>query len=197
MRRPAAFAAKCNEWTGLSGVYLLVDNGTIVYVGSSTQVEYRLWAHRRPSDSGLIYSKVFDGAFWYALPLAVHPHYEGAFIRALRPAYNRSAPPHVGYDNEILDGFGLPVHDDEYANAAALSRRPVGCVRHELAILIKSWRASLRLTQKRLGQWLGVSDACVSYWESGDTTPTTGNLALLASVAGVSMSEFWAGPVSP
>lgn len=102
-----------------SGVYLLVQRGEIVYVGASVEVEMRVWGHtieRRRGESAS--PKKFNRAFWCALPESVLGHYEGAFIRRLHPKYNASAPAHVsGYDNEILDGFGLPIHEDEDAAA--------------------------------------------------------------------------------
>lgn len=89
-----------------SGVYLLVDgNGDIVYVGASSQIEWRLYAHA--SGERGIERKVFDRALWMPLPALVHHHYEGALIRALAPKYNRRAPRNRGYDAEILWGLGL------------------------------------------------------------------------------------------
>ena len=99
----------------VSGIYLLVDT-EIVYVGSSADVIYRVWCHHRASKREQAWSIDFDYALWYPLPSSVLYHYEGAFIRALRPECNLSAPRHDGYDNEILEGFGLPPHADESAN---------------------------------------------------------------------------------
>lgn len=93
------------------GVYLLVAGGEIVYVGSSTDIELQLYAHanerERERYRGLPFHKEFDGALWQALPEVVMPHYEGAFIRALRPRYNGSAPRGGEHDAEILEGFDL------------------------------------------------------------------------------------------
>lgn len=115
-----------------SGVYLLVDAADIVYVGSSTDLDSRLYDHTldrrtsKPHDA-----KRWDRALWLPLPVRVHGYYEGALIRGLRPRYNRGAPRHVGWDNEILDGLGLPTHDDESAAA-------------------QEWSASLRRQSSRL-----------------------------------------------
>lgn len=102
------------------GIYLLVDNEIIVYVGSSIDIDIRLAQHS--ADLGHPTPrrrKVWDRALWLALPAKVHRYYEGALIRALRPKHNRHAPRSCGYDNEILDGLGLPVHADERAVARA------------------------------------------------------------------------------
>jgi hypothetical protein len=89
-----------------AGVYLLIDLGSIVYVGSSGHIEHRLHSHavtqRTRSES-----KSFDRALWIPLPVVVHRDYEGAFIRALCPRDCLKAPRHRGNDAEILDGFGL------------------------------------------------------------------------------------------
>lgn len=100
------------------GIYFLVDGDDIVYVGSSTDLDSRLYQHtldRRSAKPRT--AKRWDRARWLPLPERVHGYYEGALIRALRPRYNRGAPRHVGWDNEILDGLGLPTHDDEFAAA--------------------------------------------------------------------------------
>ena len=102
------------------GVYLLVDATDIVYVGSSTDLDSRLYQHtldRRSTKPN--HAKRWDRALWLGLPAKVLPYYEGALIRALCPRYNRHAPRSCGYDNEILDGFGLPIHVDEAAVARA------------------------------------------------------------------------------
>ncbi len=98
-----------------SGVYLLVHRSKIVYVGSSSDVEARLYAHRGLNRSGVDH-KVFTTALCMRLPERVLGHYEGALIRALRPRYNRNVPKYAGHDNEILDGLGLPQHDDPEKN---------------------------------------------------------------------------------
>lgn len=89
-----------------SGVYFLVDGAEIIYVGSSTDLESRLQTHISGDRHGG--PKTFDRVLWIPLPLAVHPDYEGAFIRALAPRGNQTAPASRGNDAEILDGFGLP-----------------------------------------------------------------------------------------
>lgn len=85
-----------------AGVYMLTALSEIIYVGSSTDVMCRIWHHRVERQ------KTFNKVIWYPLPLAVHPFYEGAFIRFLVPRHNRIAPSAcVDYDDEIIEGFGL------------------------------------------------------------------------------------------
>lgn len=95
------------------GVYFIVARNKIVYVGQSSDVHGRLYSHCSEMRGR------FSGALLLELPAKVLGYYEGAFIRSLRPKLNKSAPAHCGYDNEILEGFGLQPHEDEAANAAA------------------------------------------------------------------------------
>lgn len=95
-----------------SALYVLaLENGEIAYVGTTIDLDNRLCEHRPfyacRSGTRLAY------VFWIPLPAKVFPFYEGALIRALRPTNNRMAPKYFGYDNEILDGLGLPVHPNE------------------------------------------------------------------------------------
>lgn len=89
------------------GVYFLIDHYEIIYIGSSTDIETRLEQHFA-GVPGRSEPKVFDRVLWIPLPAAVHADYEGAFIRALAPHDNMTAPASRGNDAEILDGFGLP-----------------------------------------------------------------------------------------
>lgn len=101
------------EWaTRLCGIYLLVRNGRIFYIGQSVDVIGRV-NFQRIRYAGFHPVK---RAFWYPIPQGCLKYYEGALIRSLRPDFNLSAPPHFGYDNEILEGFGLQAHADEYEN---------------------------------------------------------------------------------
>lgn len=94
---------------GDPGVYLLLDGGRVVYVGSSGDVPVRVGAHfdqaRARQDKR--FCKQFDDALWLSLPYKVLPHYEGALIRGLRPRYNLVAPAGGKHDREILDGLDL------------------------------------------------------------------------------------------
>lgn len=105
----------------LCGVYMLVGSVGILYVGQSIDIHRRVSGHR--SEFNRLGYQEFNRALWYPIPEGCLDYYEGAFIRALRPQYNRSAPPRTdGYDQEILEGFGLPVYGDEDVNSAAWSK---------------------------------------------------------------------------
>jgi DNA-binding XRE family transcriptional regulator len=162
----------------LCGVYLLAAADEIVYIGSSTDIIVRAWNHQR--------SKSFDRLLWVWLPSAVHPYYEGAFIRAIRPPLNRSAPVDARYDAEILDGFGLePCLEWRSPTAPAPVELP------DIASRLARWRRSRRITQAELGSRVGVSRAAVSYWETGTTTPTVENIQRVVAALDLSMFDFY------
>lgn len=110
--------------TPLCGVYMLIEVDDIVYVGASIDIAQRLDKHLRDQRDRQNWpvDKRFNRAIWTDMPAVVLPHYEGAFIRAFHPIYNRTAPNGVGYDNEILEGFGLTPHLDEEAAADSWRR---------------------------------------------------------------------------
>ena len=163
----------------LCGIYVLVDHHEIVYIGSSVDVLNRVWAHRR--------NRTFDRLLWLRLPAAVHHHYEGAFIRAIRPRLNRSAPIDARYDAEILEGFGLEACLEWWTPPPA-ERAP----RPDIATRIAHWLTDRGITQAELGSRVGVSKTSVSYWETGASAPTAGNILRIATALGLEMSEFYA-----
>jgi len=187
--RPPEICDRCNP--PRAGVYLLVATpAAIVYVGSSGDVESRLWSHVRETEIG------FDRALWLALPAKVLPHYEGALIRALAPRLNRVAPKYLGYDNEILDGFGLPTHDDPHANALAWQTFRVEEPQRDpgaFGRLLKSWIDRRRTTVSALARAVGVSRQAVHCWLSGTTFPTTDRMEDLAAALGLTVAEFYGG----
>jgi DNA-binding XRE family transcriptional regulator len=162
----------------LCGVYLLIEGEDVVYIGSSSDILVRAWNHHR--------SKSFDRLLWVRMPSAVHPYYEGAFIRAIRPPLNRSAPGDARYDAEILEGFGLEQNHQWSPPPIAGRGLP------DIARRIARWRAAFRITQAELGSRVGVSKASVSYWETGTFTPTTENVERIADALGLEMSDFYA-----
>lgn len=94
------------------GVYLLVRDEQIIYVGSSVWVPDRLWYHcdgRRKLASGLptIGGKRFDRALCLPLPESCIRSYENALIRELRPESNKRIPERSDQDAAILFWLGL------------------------------------------------------------------------------------------
>ncbi|MBR5250436.1 MAG: L-serine ammonia-lyase, iron-sulfur-dependent, subunit alpha [Clostridia bacterium] len=57
--------------------------------------------------------------------------------------------------------------------------------------LIKSLRKNKKLSQKQLGNLLGISDRAISRWEIGETKPTAKNLVILSKIFGVSINDFF------
>jgi DNA-binding XRE family transcriptional regulator len=173
------------------GVYLLVDGSEITYIGSSANIASRIWQHLRSRSKRARNSKIFDRAFWYPIPELVMEHYEGAFIRALSPRHNERTPQHAGFDNEILDGFGLPQHADEYANAVQWTSQ----VRHAgpftaFSRALKVAREARGMSQRGLASALGLSGAAVGHWEVGTVTPTRDNVVRCAAVLGIPATEL-------
>lgn len=105
---------------GPIGVYLLISNGSVIYVGATSNIAARVANHAygANSDQPRKRPKAFDRVVWIALATADVSAYEGALIRALRPPLNRRAPAPCGRDAEILARLGLPGHDEVAAQAA-------------------------------------------------------------------------------
>lgn len=178
----------------VAGVYLLVGADLIVYVGASRDVAARLYQHATGE-----FAETFDRALHYPLPAKVHPHYEGAFIRALCPRHNRIAPKHHGYDNEILTGFDLPPHDDEHAVAHSWqTSRPAATPRDPGAFgrLLRSWLEQRRITVSGLARAINTSRQAVHCWLSGATAPTLDRIETIAAALGVSVAELYHGATS-
>ena len=56
---------------------------------------------------------------------------------------------------------------------------------------IKQLRKLNCLTQKQLGELLGISDRAISKWESGLSKPSGQNLVCLAKIFNVSVETFF------
>jgi transcriptional regulator with XRE-family HTH domain len=48
------------------------------------------------------------------------------------------------------------------------------------------------LRQTDIARKMGVSDACISRWFSGETEPKTPNLQAFCRLCGTTLSAFWA-----
>ena len=174
--------------SGQPGIYLLVAGCEVVYVGSSAHVEHRLYTHslKQPDQ------KRFDRAMWLPLPLAVHPHYEGAFIRALRPRHNGTAPRHRGHDLEILEGFGIA----QLVEPAQLARRPAR-IRGAFARLLVAARCGAGLSIQELAWKLGVARSTIGHWETGYRTPSYAWLTKIAAALGCPVADLLPTEASP
>lgn len=99
----------------VSGVYLLVKDGAIVYVGQSVNVPSRLGSHALEKD--------FDRAVYMPVVKEDLDAVEGALIRHLEPPLNGRGP-NAGRDDEVLLGLGLrDVEERRRARLAASAKR--------------------------------------------------------------------------
>ena len=57
-------------------------------------------------------------------------------------------------------------------------------------MLIKKFRQALDLTQEELAKKIGVTQAAVAMWETGEAKPSTNNVIELAKVLGVTTDEL-------
>jgi len=91
----------------ISGVYFLLRDEEVVYVGQSSNVAQRIAAGHP--------EKEFDDAVCLLVPQEQLLEVEAAFISALNPLYNRTALPKGSYKNaqtlRILDQYGWDIED--------------------------------------------------------------------------------------
>ncbi len=96
----------------LCGVYLLLQDDEVVYVGSTIDMESRISWHYFGKDPR-VGTKQFNRVLWIELPPSQIEDYEGVLIRCLHPRLNRRSPAPRGRDHEILTALGLPLHDED------------------------------------------------------------------------------------
>lgn len=91
------------------GVYLLLADERVAYVGSSVEIDRRMTDHEQSRRSGDLR---FDVALWMRAWGEDRLFYEGALIRALHPRLNKSSPSLKSVDigNELLASLGLGRH---------------------------------------------------------------------------------------
>lgn len=64
--------------------------------------------------------------------------------------------------------------------------------RKQISQFIKKQRQSLGWSQREFGRRLGCPQATVQQWESGKTTPDTENIAKIANLLGLQLSQLFA-----
>lgn len=175
--------------TGSPGVYLLVDELEIVYVGASARVAERIYQHavdrKQPNE------KLFSRVLWVALPVSVLRHYEGALIRALKTRHNRNAPRGGEYDSEILDGFGIGhLTTKNWQDHLNLLTSEINPDAVSVGTKIKTARKRAGMRQSTLTRVLGLSRQAATVWESGRGMPTAANLQRIAKVLGCSVLDL-------
>ena len=84
MLSPAQVIEQSHPYDGLCGVYFLIADGEIVYVGQSVNVGARMAAHR---NSG----KEFDRYAWISCPAEQLDVMESLYIHVFRPPLNITA----------------------------------------------------------------------------------------------------------
>lgn len=91
------------EWTG-SGIYFLVKDGSVVYVGSSLNTKRRIEQHRTGTNK--MARKDFDSSFALPVPLEELIEAEKKWVALLNPVLNvllRPTPPDMKSMLEKLD----------------------------------------------------------------------------------------------
>lgn len=78
------------------GIYFLIANGRIIYVGESTNLERRLAVHRK---NGV----PFDSLTWFEAPDLYLKTIEAYYIRRIDPPLNVDKPGHIYFD-ECING---------------------------------------------------------------------------------------------
>lgn len=84
MLTPLEIVSAAYDRNDLSGVYFLINNGEIVYVGQSMNVHKRISEHARQKE------KEFDAFHYVVCDPAMLDELENAYIIALAPRYNRA-----------------------------------------------------------------------------------------------------------
>jgi hypothetical protein len=85
---------------GAIGVYFLIQNSEIVYIGQSVFIEARGGQHIAED------VKMFDRMVYLPLPRSALDQVEGAMIRTLKPKYNGNSGPIVGKNiQEFLESL--------------------------------------------------------------------------------------------
>lgn len=105
-----------------TGIYFLLLDERIVYVGQSCDVILRIGQHVSQLDNPFVEQprgvvpniahKPFDRAIWFPVAETDLDAYEGALIRALAPPLNFQAPLDHGRDVEVLGRLGLEPNED-------------------------------------------------------------------------------------
>lgn len=162
----------------LVGVYLLVRDGEIVYVGQSNDVVGRIIEHRK---SG----KQFTDTMFLALPEELLCSYEGALIRALRPRLNKGCPAGGARDGEILEKFGL-----KYELSLASPRRPRPFVATTFGKAVREIRKRANLGVREFSRRLGVCQATVTQWERGYHAAPLSRIAQIAAEFSVDVADL-------
>lgn len=69
----------------IAGIYFLVVDGCIVYVGMSNDIERRIFTHRKNGNR-------FDAVAWFETPLEYIRDVEAYYIRRIKPLWNDKYP---------------------------------------------------------------------------------------------------------
>lgn len=107
----------------LTGIYFLIREDVVVYVGQSIDIEMRVaaqWSRTRTSNE---YNRIeFDRAVWMPVAQDELDAYEAALILALTPEYNTSIPGHAEERRlRVAEDLQLPPPD--LARLAAFRKR--------------------------------------------------------------------------
>ena len=62
--------------------------------------------------------------------------------------------------------------------------------KEEFSKILKSKREAVKMTQKDLAEKVGVTQQCISEWESSSTSPTLRPLWIISDIFGITVDEL-------
>jgi hypothetical protein len=101
-----------------AGVYLLLQDGVVVYVGSSVNVAGRVGSHTHGHEH-----KEFNRVLFLPCDRNIRLRLEGALIRFFEPKHNGHPPTDGQHDADVLRSLKLPTMDPELAKLIRMRRR--------------------------------------------------------------------------
>jgi hypothetical protein len=88
-----------DEFTYHTGIYFLIKNDEIVYVGQSKHIAARIWEHQ---------GMRWDGVTWFEAPWRFLDDIETYYIRRILPKNNKKIPYYDGFDPLLPEELRVP-----------------------------------------------------------------------------------------
>lgn len=88
-----------DEYTYHTGIYFLIKDGEIIYVGQSKHIAYRIWEHQWMR---------WNGVVWFEAPRRFLDDIEAFYIRRILPRNNIKIPFYDGFDPLLPEELRVP-----------------------------------------------------------------------------------------